>query len=173
MLARPSVRNRCGLVVAALLSGAVPVRAADTVAVDGMSFVNKGLVGVGRMPSDLRDQFGETVGSGSGLVVDPNSWTRAAQGYHGVFYLLPDRGYNVAGSTDFRARLYKLDIVFNPPADPAALPAEARQKTVYATLTGTTLLKDAAGKPLTGLDPAEGGVRPAASRRCRKRRRGR
>jgi hypothetical protein len=163
MPARLFVRSINCLAVAALLSAAVlPVKAADTVTVSGLSLVNKGLVGVGRMPADLRDQFGETVGSGSGLAVDPGSWTRAAEGYHGVFYMLPDRGYNITGTTDFRARLYKLAIVVNPAADPAALPIEARQKAVNATLTETILLKDAAGQPLTGLDPAQGGVRPAS-----------
>lgn len=146
MLTGPFVRSIHCLTLEALSWAAVlSARADDTVTVSTLSFVNKGLVGVGRMPADLRDQFGETVGSGSGLAVDPGSWIRTPQGYQGVFYMLPDRGYNVAGTTDFRARLYKLAIIFNPPPDPVALPAEARQKTVTATLTDTILLKDAAG----------------------------
>jgi hypothetical protein len=39
----------------------------DSVTHDGRTFVNKGLMGVGRIPADLRDKFGETFGSGSGL----------------------------------------------------------------------------------------------------------
>jgi hypothetical protein len=163
MLTGPFVRSIHCLTLEALSWAAVlSARADDTVTVSTLSFVNKGLVGVGRMPADLRDQFGETVGSGSGLAVDPGSWIRTPRGYQGVFDMLPDRGYNVAGTTDFRARLYKLVIVFNPPADPVALPADARQKTVSATLTDSILLKEAAEQSLTGLDPAEGGVRPAA-----------
>ena len=37
-------------------------------------FVNKGLVGVGRLPAGMKDKFGETFGSGSGVAVDQNSW---------------------------------------------------------------------------------------------------
>jgi hypothetical protein len=50
------------------------VWAADTVSVGGHDFVNKGLVGVGRFSAALRDQHGETVGSGSGLGADLKSW---------------------------------------------------------------------------------------------------
>jgi len=139
-----------------------PVWAAETVTVGGRDFVNKGLVGVGRMSAALRDQYGETVGSGSGLVADSKSWQRLAQGYRGIFYMLPDRGYNLTGTIDFRARLYKLEIVFNPASDPNALPADERQKTVTATLVETALLKEISGQPLTGLDPPQDGVRPAA-----------
>ena len=137
------------------------VQAADTVTVGGISYVNKGLVGVGRIPADLRDQFGENVGSGSGLAADRATWTRGPDGYHGVFYLLPDRGYNVAGTIDFRARLYKLSVVFKPAEDSSSIPPDARQRGVVATLTDTVLLTDAAGEPLTGLDPV--GVRQAAN----------
>jgi hypothetical protein len=34
--------------------------AAETVTVGGLTYVNKGLVGVGRLAADLRDKFGET-----------------------------------------------------------------------------------------------------------------
>ena len=42
------------------------------------------------------------------------------------------------------------------------MPAGERQRSVAATLVDTILLTDAAGEPLTGLDPAEGGIRRAA-----------
>jgi hypothetical protein len=152
-------------VAAALLAAALlasPAVAADTVTVGGLALVNKGLVGVGRIPADQRDTFGETFGSGSGLAADVQSWTRTADGYSGTFYLLPDRGYNVSGTTDYRARLYKLSIAFKPVADPSAIAEPDRQRSVVATLAETIPLTDAAGESLTGLDPAEGGVRPAA-----------
>jgi hypothetical protein len=87
-----------------------PALAADTVTAGGLTLVNKGLVGVGRIPADQRDQFGETFGSGSGIAADLKTWTKAGDTYSGTFYLLPDRGYNVVGSTDYRARLYKLSL---------------------------------------------------------------
>src|SRR5829696_4525936 len=77
-------------------------------------FVNKGLVGVGRLAADTKDKFGETFGSGSGIAVDWKSWRRTAEGYSGTFYLLPDRGYNVQGTTDYRARLNKVSVTFKP-----------------------------------------------------------
>src|SRR5262252_1442421 len=147
---------------AALLTVVVPLSAAETITLGGRSYVNQGLVGVGRMPADLRDKFGETVGSGSGLAVDPTAWTRGPDGYQGVLYMLPDRGYNVGGTTDFRARLYKFSIALKPADTGSAPPDDARQRGVTAELIDTILLTDAAGQPLTALDPSQGGVRPAA-----------
>lgn len=161
-----SLRPLPGIGIAALLAAALlaspPTAAADSVTVGGVGYVNKGLVGVGRVPANQRDKFGETFGSGSGMAADPSTWAREADGYHGVFYLLPDRGYNVAGTTDFRARLYKLSILFKPTDNPSQLPAEQRQKTVAITVSDTMLLGDTANKPFTGLDPVADGVRPAA-----------
>src|SRR5713101_5903056 len=158
------------LVAAALLPASTTL-GADAVTIDNLTFVNKGLVGVGRLPADLRDKFGETFGSGSGMAADPKSWMRTPVGYQGTFYALPDRGYNVAGTSDYRARLNKLSIAFKPLDDPAvaerqnniAVPMPDRQKTLIATLADTILLTDAAGASLTGLDPAEGGIRRATN----------
>jgi hypothetical protein len=137
-------------------------RAESSVTVGGFTLVNKGLVGIGRVAADLRDKFGETFGSGSAMAIDPTSWTRTGDSYRGAILLLPDRGYNVSGTIDYRARLNKLSIAFTPARDPAALPPAARQRTVAAMLADTILLTDADGAPLSGLDPAEGGVRPAS-----------
>src|SRR5262249_6983143 len=147
--------------VFALALAAVPALAADTITVGGLTLVNKGLVGVGRIPSDRRDKLGETFGSGSGLAADVTSWRRTANGYSGTFYLLPDRGYNVSGTTNYRTRLYKLSITFKPIVNPAAVPERNRQGSVVATLVDTILLTDAAGQSTTGPAPADG-VRPAA-----------
>jgi len=146
------------VLLAGMLAAAVPLLPAHAVAagpvtVGGRTYIDKGLVAVGRLPADLRDKFGETFGSGSGLAADPNSWSRAPDGYRGTFYLLPDRGYNVTGTSAFRARLYTLTFVLKP--------TEA-QHTVELTLADTMLLRDASGTPLTGLDPLVDGVRPAA-----------
>ena len=59
--------------------------------------------------------------------------------------MLPGHDYNVTGTTDFRARLYKLNIVLSPADAPNALPIDQRQKTVTARLAGTILLKGALG----------------------------
>ena len=82
-----------------------------------------------------------------------NRGCETADGYQGTFYMLPDRGYNVAGTTDYRARLNKLSVTFKPLDDPAACRWRSAKSSVVATLTDTILLTDAAGQSLTGLDP--------------------
>ena len=145
----------------AWLAPAPAARGGETVVIGDLIFVNQALVGVGRLPADLRDKFGETFGSGSAIAVDPKSWVRTPAGYQGTFYMLPDRGFNVTGTSDYRARINKLSITFKPLDDPAAVPVAQRQNSVVATLTDTILLTDAAGQSLTGLDPD--GIRRAAN----------
>jgi len=133
----------------------------SSVSVQGVTLVNKGRVAIGRIPSNQRDKFGETFGSGSGMSIDAKSWTRNADGtYKGSLWLLPDRGYNVAGTTDYRARLNTIDIVLTPVAPGVTPPAGKEQSGVDAKLADTLLLKDSKGAETTGLDPANG-VRPA------------
>src|ERR1043166_1484267 len=123
------------LAAAALSTHAV--RAENAVTLGGLPLVNHGLVGVGRIDAALRDKFGETFGSGSGMAIDPNSWTREGGSYRGTIYLLPDRGYNVSGTIDYRSRLNRLEIVLTPAAQPEAMPADERQRTVAARLADT------------------------------------
>jgi hypothetical protein len=75
--------------------------------------------------------------------------------------MLPDRGHNTEGTRDYRARINKLSIIFKPADDPTVVPVAERQNSVEAKLADTILLTDAAGQPLTGLDPQ--GVRRAAN----------
>jgi len=135
-------------------------RAESTVTLGGVTLINHGLVGVGRLDAALRDKFGETFGSGSGMAIDPKSWMRDGASWRGTIWLLPDRGYNVGGTIDYRSRLNRLEIVLTPPANPETMAAEDRQRTVVARLADTILLTDTAGAPFSGLDPAAGGIRP-------------
>ena len=128
---------------------------------DGVAYVNKGLVGVGRIPAAQKDKFGETFGSASGMSIDTKSWARDGAGYKGSLWLLPDRGYNVAGTTDYRPRLNTISIELNPTAPGTAAAAGREQSGVKATLAGTILLTDDKAADATGLDPLNG-VRPAA-----------
>jgi len=149
------------ILAAPILGPPGDVRAESNVTLGGYTLVNHGLVGVGRIPADQRDRFGETFGSGSGMAVDPKSWRRAGGHYRGTLYLLPDRGYNVSGTINYRARLNRISIVFTPADKPERLKPDDRQRTVAARLAGTMLLTDRAGVPLSGLDPVEGGIRAA------------
>ncbi|MBM2712477.1 esterase-like activity of phytase family protein [Mesorhizobium caraganae] len=140
----------------ALFTALTPALADSTATVGGVSFVNKGLVGVGRIPADLKDKFGETFGSGSGMSIDAASWTHDANGYKGSLWLLPDRGYNVVGTTDYRPRLNTIRIELTPTALGATPAAGQEQTGVKATLADSILLTDDKGADATGLDPLNG-----------------
>jgi hypothetical protein len=99
----------------ALLLGGAQVSFAQTV-VNGTSFTLHELVGVGRLAANLRDEHGETFGSISGLVADASTWTRTGNSYTGIFYASPDRGYNVAGTIDYTARINRIAVDFTPAA---------------------------------------------------------
>jgi hypothetical protein len=106
------------------------------------------LVGAARVPASAVDSQGETLGGfGSGMALVPGSW----HGKNGVFTatlaMLPDRGWNTEGTTDYRARLQFFDVTLKP--------AKGMQMRYRRTL----LLTDAAAAPTTGLDA--GGTRPA------------
>ncbi|TIR67891.1 MAG: hypothetical protein E5X15_28390, partial [Mesorhizobium sp.] len=120
---------------------------------EGVGHVNKGLIGVGRIPASQKDKFGETFGSGSGMAIDAKSWARDGAGYKGSLWLLPDRGYNVAGTTDYRPRLNTIAIELTPTPPGAAPAAGQEQSGVKATLVDTMLLTDDKGADATGLDP--------------------
>lgn len=140
-----------------------PVAAlADTTAsAAGITVTSKGLVAVGRLPASLKDKFGETFGSGSGMAIDPTAWKKDGQSYSGALWLLPDRGYNVEGTTDYNDRLNRIEFRLTPSTGTPA--ADKQQTGVEAKLADTILLTDDQGKNMTGLDP-ESGIRPAAGK---------
>ena len=109
-------RMRCGkprsfIAVVALIAaiGCPAIAVAQSVTASDRGFVSKGLVAVGRLPTDLRDKFGETAINASGMAVDPGSWQRVGERYRGTIFLLPDRGWNTTGTIDYRPRLHMDD----------------------------------------------------------------
>ena len=112
------------------------------------------LVGVARVPANAVDSQGDTLGGfGSGMMLAPGSWKRAGKGYTAELFMLPDRGWNTAGTTDYQGRLQKFDMALtlddgNP----------GREGQLRLTYKGALLLTDAAGAPTTGFDPTA--VRP-------------
>lgn len=91
---RSDVLRRIGLIAArvmALLPAAV-APGAESITIGGLSYVNHGLVGVGCIPDETRDKFGETFGSSSGLATDLGSRQRTPNGYRGVFEIPPVPG---------------------------------------------------------------------------------
>jgi hypothetical protein len=132
---------------------AVSAQSPVTTSLNGQTFVNHGLVGVGRLPANQKDKFGETFGSFSAFMFQPGSWQRNTHGsYSGTLLAQPDRGYNAAGTTNYVARYNKLAVTFT------SAPAGATSQTqVGLTLSDTVpcakpkpLLVRAAGPALTG-----------------------
>ncbi len=146
-------RSAAVLALAGLLTAGwmAPATAAD-VAVGGVTLSNRGLVAMGQLPANQRDKLGETFGSSSGMALVPQSWRKTASGYEGTLMLLPDRGYNVAGTTDYKPRVNTVTVAMTPEA--GGKPGRLEMK-----LIDSLVLTDAAGKPLSGLDPEA--VRPA------------
>ena len=133
---------------------------AQTAQFQGNAFENQGLVGVGRVGAQSRDQFGDTLGSlGSGMVADLTRWRRSGDGYSGVFFMLPDRGYNIAGAVDYQGRLQRFGVDFLPFTTTGA--AGGAQNQLRLSLTETIGLREANGTPTTGLNPS--GFRPAGN----------
>ncbi|KQV57626.1 MULTISPECIES: esterase-like activity of phytase family protein [unclassified Caulobacter] len=115
----------------------------ETVAFQGQTFVNHGLVAVGRLDAATRDFKGDTLGSFSGMAL--RSWRRLTNGsYEGELLTLPDRGPNgvgsVAGTVDYANRLHAHRLTL------------AGGKLTISP-TGGFLLKDQTGQPFTGKDP--------------------
>jgi hypothetical protein len=97
-----------------LLTGGIA--SAQSVRFQGQTYVNKGLVGVARIPSNAIDQFGDTLGGiGSGMAMDLDSWHKNRDGsYGGTLYMLPDKGWNTEGTVDYRGRLHRFEVTLNP-----------------------------------------------------------
>ena len=148
--------------------GSAPLALAQSV-FNGTTFTLHELVGVGRMAANLRDEHGDTFGSISGLVADPTSWVRSGNRYSGTFFASPDRGYNIAGTIDYSARINQITVNFTPAASGAT---GLGQNQIGLTLAQSTRLFETLSgggtRPFSGLDPVPGGVatggaRPATS----------
>ena len=134
--------------------GAHAAAAAQTVELNGRSYVNHGLVGVGRVAASLKDKFGETHGSFSAFTVDPGTWQRNADGsFSGVLLTQPDRGYNIAATTNYVPRYNEFTFTFTP-----APAGAATQDQVKLTLANSIKFTEADGTPFTSFDPTPSGV---------------
>jgi hypothetical protein len=121
---------------------------AESVAMDGQSFVNDGLVGAGQLAADTVDFLGDTLGSFSSLQLDHASWKRVGDRYEGVLWTLPDRGRNDPQSQqhfDYAARLHRFRIHYTP-----------RDGRLDIVPDGGLRLQDFNGQPFTGADPGAG-----------------
>lgn len=159
---------RVGPALAGLLLAGAAHAAPFTASIGGADYTVQGLVGFGRIDAAARDKFGETFGSISGLSTVAGSWARAGDSYSGTFITLPDRGYNVAGTTDYAPRINYVDFSFTPVGINSV---NNSQNQIQLALRDTLKLYETVGngiQNLTGLDPvpgglATGGARPATA----------
>jgi hypothetical protein len=136
--------------VATILLLTSGIASAQSVAFQGRTFVNKGLVGVARIPSNATDQFGDTLGGiGSGMAMDLDSWHKNRDGsYGGTLYMLPDKGWNTQGTVDYRGRLHRFEVTL----DPLYSGSTTSQNQLQLQYKSSTLFHRLGGIQTTGLD---------------------
>ncbi len=110
--------------------------------------VNKAyrLIALGRLPAVTRDAMGDTLGSFSGLALEPGSWRATPGCFGGVFIALPDRGFNVPEKgkfSDYPSRVHRIAF-------------ELRGSKLTLQPLDTRYLRDEVGALTTGVDPGAG-----------------
>ncbi|KAJ7766026.1 esterase-like activity of phytase-domain-containing protein [Mycena metata] len=136
--------------------------AAVSVSLGGVTYVNQGLVGFGRIPSNFTESTGDTLGGiGSSIAIKFGSWQELSNGsYTGTLVVQPDRGYNVISPIDYQARRHELQFVLNPYSGTAALSFAAAAQTFAISYKNTTLEVERNNTKTSGLDPSA--IRAAA-----------
>ncbi|KAF5375785.1 hypothetical protein D9757_008987 [Collybiopsis confluens] len=135
--------------------------AAVSVELGGVTYVNKGIVGFGLIPSNFIDSVGDTLGGiGSAIAFKYGTWKALSNGsYAGTLVVQPDRGFNIINTIDYRARQHEIDFVFTPYSGSANLDFTTAQTTLQLKYIDTTLHFDRGGGNTSGLDALA--VRPA------------
>ncbi|KAJ6500963.1 esterase-like activity of phytase-domain-containing protein [Mycena sanguinolenta] len=142
-------------------AAATPAQTAASTAVSvslaGVTYVNQGLVGFGRIPSNQTESTGDTIGGiGSSIAIKPGTWQELSNGsYTGTLVVQPDRGFNVISPIDYQARRHELSFVLTPYTDVQPLSFADAQKTFSLTYVKTTLLFERNNTKTSGLDPAK------------------
>lgn len=123
--------------------------ASAPVTCNGKTFTYNSLVGFGSLPSDARDQYGDTISIGSSMVV--RDWKKTGKKYKGTMYGLPDRGWNTNGTQNTVPRVHIFQITFSPAE--AATTSKPAGPNVEFQYQCSILLSGPDGAPMTGLDP--------------------
>uniref|UniRef100_A0A8H7XLP0 Phytase-like domain-containing protein n=1 Tax=Psilocybe cubensis TaxID=181762 RepID=A0A8H7XLP0_PSICU len=137
--------------------------AAVSVTLDGLTYINKGLVGFGLIPSDFLESTGDTIGGiGSAIAIKRGTWTAHTDGtFSGTLVVHPDRGFNVDGTVDYQARRHELRFTLSPYTSSTQLTFSAAQQTFNISYVNTTLEVERGNTKTSGLDPSA--IRPAQS----------
>ncbi|KZV76581.1 hypothetical protein PENSPDRAFT_747472 [Peniophora sp. CONT] len=155
------------LSVAALASGAGahPARRAASTSVaqlDGVTYVNKGIVAFGYLPNDMTESTGDTLGGLGSAIALKSFSANGNTSYTGTLVVQPDRGYNIETTIDYQGRQHDIDFVMTPYYGNDDLSFSDAAKTLELTYKSTLLYTDSDGSKTTGLDAT--GVRPASSK---------
>jgi len=128
----------------------------NTTTCNGKTYIYSSLAGYGKLPSNARDKYGDTIGGiGSAIAIDRSSvkFSKASNSYSGIIYGLPDRGWNTQGTQNTQSRIHKFGFTFsvveNATVDQPASP------NFNFSIIDTVLLTGPDGTPLTGLDPTD------------------
>lgn len=130
------------------------------VTLGGRTFVNQGLQGTARLPSNIKDFNGDTFGAFSSMALNLSTWRKTGTGYTGNLFALPDRGPNDPANavfSDYPGRVNAFSLTFAPYTGTANLPAATTsQNQLVLASTGGFLFKDFNGNGTTGKDPGVG-----------------
>lgn len=128
----------------------------NTTTCNGKTYTYSSLAGYGKLPSNARDKYGDTVGGiGSAIAIDKSSikFDKATKSYSGILYGLPDRGWNTQGTQNTQSRIHKLGFTFSVVEN--ATVEQPASPNLNLSVVDTILLTGPDGTPLTGLDPTE------------------
>ena len=141
------------VVAGPVITRADPTTAANSTTCNGKLYTYEELAGYGKLASDARDKFGDTIGGiGSAIAFEKKSWKYKKGAYQGVVWGLPDRGWNTQGTQNTQTRIHKFSVTFTPVEATLENPASPNFQFSYID---TLLLTGPDGTPLTGLDPPE------------------
>ena len=129
-----------------------PERTVAKTTCDTRSFTYERLAGYGFVPSDARDNFGDTLGGyGSSIAIDRNTWRKLKNGsYAASLWAVPDRGWNTEGTLNYQSRIHRFGLMFTPAPDATAW--NPSPPNLQVTYQDTVLLTGPDGTPTTGLD---------------------
>ncbi|THH12399.1 hypothetical protein EW145_g61 [Phellinidium pouzarii] len=150
---------------------------AVSVELNGQTFVNKGLVAFGLIPSNFIESTGDTLGGiGSAIAVKRNTFRKLQDGtFSGTLVVQPDRGFNMYlirsifyeinltlnsdfpspssdGTVNYQGRQHNIDFVLNPYYGVANLTFTEAQETLNLTYRDTLLYWDHFHTKTSGLD---------------------
>lgn len=131
----------------------------NTTTCNTQTYTYTSLAGFGKLPSDIRDKYGDTIGVGSAIAIDKSSVrcrktkknNKNKSIYEGIIYGLPDRGWNTQGTQNTQARIHRFGFTFD--SSVVGTSKEPAQPNFELRYEDTILLTGPDGKALTGLDP--------------------